>query len=543
MLAIQDLAILVPHSLEGGWTLSESVHPSKGEGIMALALLLARLLLSAVFLLAGFAKLADLPGSQKAVHHFGVPEALARPLGIVLPLTELAAAVMFISTRLAWYGALCSLVLLLVFSAGIGYNLARGRRPDCHCFGQLHSAPIGPSTLARNGLLALVAVLVVKFGRGSIGPSVISWFTAWPVAQQIALLAAVIAVVLIAGEGWVLLHMLSQHGRLLLRTERLERRLAQAGIAFGMPEQALPATGLPAGTTAPAFTGHGLDHETISLNALRALGKPIVLLFTNPTCGPCSELMPDVGRWQRDYAGRLTIALLSHGSVEGNRAKAVEHHLSCLVLQRENEIDALYGVQVTPSAVLIHPDGLIESPLVEGPDAIRTLVEKAVSLNPLSLLPLILQKNNHHGAASESVPPGIGTAAPDFNLPNLNGESVSFRSFVGNLTLLLFWNPDCGFCKRMLPDLQAWETNPQPGAPGLLVISRGTVQENRAMGLRSPVLLDEDGSVNRLFGATGTPEAIGVNAQGNVASTLVEGATDILALANSLREALPSSRV
>ncbi|HEU5374816.1 MAG TPA: MauE/DoxX family redox-associated membrane protein [Ktedonobacteraceae bacterium] len=510
---------------------------------MALALLLARLLLSVVFLIAGVAKLADLPGSQKALHHFGVPEALARPLGIVLPLAELTVAVMLVSVQWAWYGALGTLVLLLVFSAGIGYNLARGRRPDCHCFGQLHSAPVGPSTLARNALLALVAVLVARFGRGSAGLSVTGWFTAWPVAQQIALLASVIAVVLIAGEGWMFLHMLSQQGRLLLRTERVERRLAQVGIAFGMPEQVPSEAGLPVGTTAPAFVGSGLDHETISLNALRALGKPIVLIFTSPICGPCSELMPDVGRWQRDYANRLTVALLSRGSTEDNRAKASEHRLSRLVLQQENEIDALYNVQGTPSAVLIHPDSLIESSLVVGPEAIRALVERAASLRQLPLLSLILPGNNHHGAPSEPVPPRIGTPAPAFSLPDLNGETISLRAFAGTSTLLLFWNPECGFCKHMLPDLQAWEANPPQGAPRLLVISRGTVQENRAMGLRSPVLLNADDSVSRLFGATGTPEAIIVDAQGKIASTLVEGATDILALASSLRDALPSPRV
>jgi len=30
---------------------------------------------------------------------------------------------------------LLALALLLTFIAGIGYNLSRGRTPDCHCFG------------------------------------------------------------------------------------------------------------------------------------------------------------------------------------------------------------------------------------------------------------------------------------------------------------------------------------------------------------------------------------------------------------------------
>ena len=42
------------------------------------------------------------------------------------------------------YGFLLpALVLLLLFVGGISYNVARGRSPDCHCFGQLHSAPAG----------------------------------------------------------------------------------------------------------------------------------------------------------------------------------------------------------------------------------------------------------------------------------------------------------------------------------------------------------------------------------------------------------------
>ncbi len=510
---------------------------------MASVLLLARLLLSIIFLIAGFAKLADLSGSQKALHNFGVPEVLARPLGIVLPIAEIATAIVLVSATWAWYGAIGAFVLLLVFIAGISYNLARGRNPNCHCFGQLHSAPVGPSTLARNALLALVAALVAWFGRGSTNLSATHWFTTWPLAQQITLIAVVIGIILIAGQGWLLLQTLSQQGRLLLRTERLEARLAQAGMVFGLPEQALPMAGLPIGTRAPAFSGKGLDHETISLAALRALGKPIVLIFTSPTCAPCSALMPEVGRWQRDYANQLTIALLSRGSVEDNRAKTSEHHLLRLVLQRQDEIDKLYAVHGTPSAVLIHPDGLVDSLLAVGHENIHALVERATSLHQMPLVPLMLPGNNHHRAASEPAIPRVGTLAPAFSLPDLKDELVSLRSFLGTSTLLLFWNPDCGFCKRMLSDLKAWEANPPQGAPRLLVISSGTVEENRAMGLRSPVLLNEDGDVSRLFGANGTPMAIVVDAEGRVASALAEGAPDVLALAGSVKDVPQSSRV
>ncbi|HXR66546.1 MAG TPA: redoxin domain-containing protein, partial [Ktedonobacteraceae bacterium] len=408
--------------------------------------------------------------------------------------------------------------------------------------GQLHSAPVGPSTLVRNALLALVAALVAWSGHGNTNLSATHWFTTWPLAQQITLIAAIMVVVLIVGEGWLLLQSLSQQGRLLLRTERLENRLAQAGIVFGIPEQEQSIEGLPVGTKAPAFSGSGLDRETISLAALRALGKPIVLIFTNPNCAPCTTLMPDVRRWQRDYADKLTIALISRGSVVDNRAKVSEYHLLRLVIQRQDEIDQLYGVSGTPIAVLIHPDGRVDSSLAVGPENIRALVERAASLQQVPLVPLILPGKNDHKAALEPTIPKIGTSAPAFSLPDLNGESVSLDSFLGAPTLLLFWNPDCGFCKKMLPGLKAWEASSPQGAPRLLVISNGMVEQNRALGLRSPVLLNEEGDVSRLFGANGTPMAIVVDAQGKVASTLVEGAPDVLALAGSVKDAAPSLR-
>ena len=96
---------------------------------MGLLLLVAQLLLAAVFLVAGVAKLADLAGSRQALRDFGVPAALATPLGTLLPLAELAVAVALLPAASAGWGALSALVLLLLFSAGIGANLARGRTP------------------------------------------------------------------------------------------------------------------------------------------------------------------------------------------------------------------------------------------------------------------------------------------------------------------------------------------------------------------------------------------------------------------------------
>ena len=88
---------------------------------MDIILLLARILLAIVFVVAGLAKLAD-RGSAQALADFGVPRALAAPLGALLPLAELLVALALIPARTAWYGAVGAAALLLIFLAGIAFN-------------------------------------------------------------------------------------------------------------------------------------------------------------------------------------------------------------------------------------------------------------------------------------------------------------------------------------------------------------------------------------------------------------------------------------
>src|SRR5215208_5912696 len=73
--------------------------------MMNTALLIARLLLSLVFVVAGITKLADRQGSRQAIVDFGLPSSLAAPLGVLLPLAELAVAATLLPASTAWWGA------------------------------------------------------------------------------------------------------------------------------------------------------------------------------------------------------------------------------------------------------------------------------------------------------------------------------------------------------------------------------------------------------------------------------------------------------
>ncbi|MFN8162319.1 MAG: MauE/DoxX family redox-associated membrane protein [Solirubrobacterales bacterium] len=128
-------------------------------------LLLLRVILGAVFAIAGVAKLRDGAGTRRTVQEFGVPEKLAPMVGFCLPLAELAAATTLVFNPTAGVGAIASFCLLALFAAVIAASISRGQRPDCNCFGQLHSAPVGWRTAARNLVLAALAVLILA-GNG-----------------------------------------------------------------------------------------------------------------------------------------------------------------------------------------------------------------------------------------------------------------------------------------------------------------------------------------------------------------------------------------
>ena len=112
----------------------------------------------------------------------------------------------------------------------------------------------------------------------------------------------------------------------------------------------------------------------------------------------------------------------------------------------------------------------------------------------------------------------------------LDGGVQDLREIAERETVLLFWNPSCGYCQSMLDEVKVWERERTDGDPELVVISAGSPQANREQGFRSPVLLDAKFLASERFGADGTPSAVLVGANGQVASDVHVGAPPVLSL-------------
>lgn len=530
---------------------------------MEYLLLIARIVLAVTFLVSSVGKFLDLKGSGKAMRDFGLPESLAGPAAIGLPIVEFITALLLIPTSTAWWGALLSFLLLAAFVVGIAYNMSQGRAPDCHCFGQIHSEPAGPRTLVRNGVLAAVALFIILFGtdrwsfsHGNAGTSLLGWMGDLSTFEIIATILLIGLIVAVAAIGYILVHLLGQNGRVLLRLDAIEAGQATGGAAAGIAAPAaaaaVPAAGLPVGTLAPTFKLEGLFGETQTLDAIRSNGLPTMLLFTDPNCGPCNALLPEIGKWQRDNIGKLNIAVITSGSAEDNKAKVAEHGISNVLLQQNRAVSTEYRAIGTPSAVLIDRNGRIASPVSGGGESIRQLLASATGLaaaRPAAPAAVAAAAPATNGGAPAPAPAAapkpaapqrpnlIGQDAPEMELPDLDGKMVKLSDYKGKQTLLVFWNPGCGFCKKMTDDLKAWEENKPEGAPEVILVSTGTVESNKAMGLKSTTVIDEGFSTGRKFGATGTPSAILIDPTGKIASEVAVGGPNVIALASGKKPA------
>jgi uncharacterized membrane protein YphA (DoxX/SURF4 family)/peroxiredoxin len=342
--------------------------------------LVGRLLLAGVFAVAGVAKLIDVEGSQAAIEAFGLPRRVSRPGSVLLPALELAIATGLLVPAGSWWAAAGAAALLLLFIGAISYNLAHGRAPDCHCFGQVRARPVGPTTLFRNALLVGVAAVVLARGPGGTQTSPVAWVASLTTAELVLVGVIVLLAALVCAEGWFLSELFRQNGRILGRLQALE----DAGFAGRRSPAPAPngngrRAGLPVGLPAPDFALPALDGEPISLADLRRAGRPALLVFSDPACGPCNDLLPALAEWQAGDDAPLTIAIVSRGERERNQLKADELALTNVLLQRDREVAERYQAHGTPSAVVVDSDGRIASELAAGPEAIRRLVDVAGS--------------------------------------------------------------------------------------------------------------------------------------------------------------------
>lgn len=480
---------------------------------MDTVLLLIRTLLFGIFVLAGSAKILDPAGSRKALREFGVPGVLVPPVAVILPLAEIAIGILFLFPGTSWFAAAAGGGLLLMFTAGIGWQMAAGRAPDCHCFGQLHSEPAGAKSLLRNLAIAALAFVLLFSGRAVQGPQLAS--TSEGMAQALLLLFTALVVVAIAAG---LRSLLREQAAIWKRLDLLE--LSAAGDQpLDREGTTRPDDGLPIGAPLPPFTLPDVSGRIVRSNELISNGRPLLLFFLSPGCTPCKELLPEIDRWQREFAERIDFVFVSSGDPKENLEKFGSVEDRTIVLQKHKEYSEILNAVWTPTALLIDAKGRIASHPAAGDNAIRWLIDRLRKED--------LRKEFLYFASGSEYrrPPKIGERVPDLELAG-HGSICSNEL----PTLALFWSKDCPHCKGMAKDLADWAKQRGPDAPNLLIFADGERSDYEPLGVDSPMVLEDDFATAEKFGMHGTPSAVLIDARGVIVSEAAVGADNIWAL-------------
>lgn len=467
-------------------------------------------------MLAGIGKLLDLEGSEKAVKDFGTPEELAKTFAIALPFAELVFAVMLLFVETSWLGAIGALILLLTFIGGMIWQMAQGNAPDCHCFGQIHSAPVSRKTLIRNIVFAVLALVLIAAGRENQGLSFSDISSETDFMQIILSLAAV---GLLAAVVFYLKKISEQQVQIMRRIEVIELLAHEDGKGLHREDVETPHEGLPIGASAPDFEAKDLNGKMVSFEQLLAKGKAVLFFFVGPNCAPCAALLPEIEAWQNDLKDNLDFVFISSGKPAENAGKLGGETFKQILLQKDNEIAESFNAKWTPTAVLINADGTIASRVATGDQAIRELVEK-IKEQDLDEKLIFVGGANGHSAK-------LGQTIPEFSLNDLQGNTISANAFRGKKTLVTFWSLTCPHCENMLEELREWDKTKGQDEPNLIVISTGEAEDHREMDLQSLILLDEEHKTSEEMGMMGTPSAVLVNEHGKIVSETASGAEDI----------------
>jgi peroxiredoxin len=121
----------------------------------------------------------------------------------------------------------------------------------------------------------------------------------------------------------------------------------------------------------------------------------------------------------------------------------------------------------------------------------------------------------------------IGIPAPNFTLPELDGNTVSLTDYRGKVVLLNIWATWCPPCVEEMPSMESLYTSLRGKDFEILAVSIDTTGAKavapfmRKHQLSFPVLVDPKGTIKFLYGTTGVPESFIIDKKGIINQIII----------------------
>lgn len=321
-------------------------------------LLLPPVVLAALLVISGLAKVRHVEATRSAFAQLELPRALTdSPAPRALPWVEivLAVALLLSPASVALPVAVLALVVFVAYLVVIGRALTFDHPVTCGCFGELGLGEVTRRTLVRNALLVALALLTVwsATAQDSVASRLVAADASTWGWAGVVLLAGATLVATFGGTKGAPLHRSDGAGP----TGDLE------GTSSGeLDYQRQP---LPFASLVDA------DGNSHTLTELVREGAQL-LVFISPGCGPCTEVMARIPGWASGLGPVRVRAVVAQG-IESvvDRAPELSGHL----LQDPQGSTRRIFDSGTPGAVLLGGDGLLAGGPVRGKEPVLEFVE------------------------------------------------------------------------------------------------------------------------------------------------------------------------
>jgi peroxiredoxin len=341
------------------------------------------------------------------------------------------------------------------------------------------------------------------------------------------------------------------------------------------------------GKPAPDFQVTDLKGEALSLKDYR--GQIVFLDFWATWCGPCIAEMPKIKKTYEKYKDQnFQIIGISLDMAQEPLTTYVEKEGLAWIhyWDESGDLRNLYGVRGIPSAFLVDGEGIIRKASLGGFDVETAVTGKIANLYKVVGIPStflidgegIIRKTNLRGyrletavaelvkenlakpadastktPASKSIPATklvkpettpqkealqkpvrtdpsewVGKPAPDFQVTDLKGETLSLKDYRGQVVLLDFWATWCGPCIAEMPKIKKTYEKYKDQNFQIIGISLDMAQEPLTTYVEKEGLAwihywDESGDLRNLYGVRGIPSAFLVDGEGIIRKASLGG--------------------
>ncbi|GIL12001.1 MAG: hypothetical protein BroJett038_07210 [Chloroflexota bacterium] len=122
-------------------------------------------------------------------------------------------------------------------------------------------------------------------------------------------------------------------------------------------------------------------------------------------------------------------------------------------------------------------------------------------------------------ASLPEVGTAVGSLAPAFEASTAGGQTIRLADLRGQVVLLNFWATWCGPCRLEMPEFEAaFQKHKDESFTILAINNQETVQDvtgfGEEIGLSFPLVMDERGAIQRLYGIAGYPSTFILNREG-----------------------------